>query len=97
MPAFNPAVPPPEAPLSVDTQFQPLPVELQPQHSVGTQYGTQLTAADWNQVQDDLDTSMAEYAPHASGDPLKWRDQLERKDCPVFSGKSQEDVADWMH
>ncbi len=40
--------------------------------------------------------AVADYMPHANDGPLKWQDQLEKKDCLVFSGKSQEDVVDWM-
>ncbi len=94
---FNPAVPPPVN-LTLFGQVQPiLPVELQPQNLTGPQYGTLFTPADWDQIQGDLTMAVADYMPHTNDGPLKWQDQLERKDCPVFSGKSQEDVVDRMH
>ncbi len=103
MPVFNPSVPPP-VPQPLLVEAQPLPVELQPLqipqggNLTQAQYGNPLSAADWDQIQQDLSLAdtMFDNAPHTNNNPLKWRDQLEQKDCPVFSGKSLEDVVDWI-
>ncbi len=102
---YNPAIPPPVQNFLPAPQVE-LPVELLPVYSTGgdtvqivpQQYRNPLSESDWELLLDELNTdeSIVDYTPHANHDPLQWKDQLEWRDCLVFSGKATEDVVDWM-